>query len=181
MNEKITLGKINLETGNYSYVKNNKVKNGYIGDVDDTNAYSMIVQFEQVQSDIELQKTSDIYEYTIHNGGSYENAISISVYSQFFYTEEEFEKICQEAIKNLEEEGNKYISQFEIVSEINKRNDFCKVEFAQSHNCLIDRIAKDVKKAKINSYEQFKEFIEKKYLYLDDIDYVWEKIKSFYL
>lgn len=173
-------GKVNIKTGNFSCVMNHTVYNENISNVDDEVGFWVIKNFEQVESDFELIKKSLVYEYVIWNGYDYEMSSETSVYSQNYYTKEEFNNICQEVIKNIDSE---YISEFQIANEMEKRDDFCSITFAQCHNHKIDEIAKKVIEKQIDSYKDFVSYMKKNHQYenADDVKYYWKEIEQFYL
>ena len=78
---------------------------------------------EQVSRTFEIrcQTRGELFEYSIHNGMEYELADVDNIYSKYFFTQEEFKEMCEEAYKELKEE-EKYPDIWRIAQRIKEKN-----------------------------------------------------------
>lgn len=97
--------KINLESQNGYFVKNNIVRPFNLTELDTETVKYIIENGEQVSREYDIISTyGDVYKYSIDNGGEYEFHSNVFVYSFKYFSNEEFEKMCIEAQKEIKKE-----------------------------------------------------------------------------
>lgn len=113
----------------FSFILDKRVNHGYLNEIDDDEMVKRIIsEFEQVSSNWYIQEPSTVYKYSIWNGMDYELSSESIVYSTSYYTQEEFDKMCQECKK-----ANKVCGDFDIASYLCDKYDFSRLKWAHSY------------------------------------------------
>lgn len=130
--------KIHLESKNGYYIKGNKIHPFNLAEIDDVEIVNYIIM-NGVQTPYEYEIISsygDIYKYCLDDGGEYEFNNHVYIYSLKYFSSQEFEKMCKEAQKKLEEkyqEGYEVNDIYRIASMLEELypTDFIQVSLAQ--------------------------------------------------
>ena len=94
--------KVHLESGLGYYIKNNKARPFRLYSIDDKAGFYIIQNAQQVSYEHDIRRRlGEIYEYFIHNGGSYDFESHCSLFSMQFLTEKEFDKMCKTAQEKI--------------------------------------------------------------------------------
>ena len=115
--------KVHLESGDGYYVVEHKLIPFNLKELDDVEVGKYIIENATITDshfNIKWKTRGSIYNYSIYNNGEYEFSESTEVYSLLYFTEDEFNKMCETAQRNLKEKDSLEKDVHHIKSELKK-------------------------------------------------------------
>ena len=99
--------KVHLKSGQGHFVVGNKLTSFNLNEIDDVETVKYIIENGEQEQYLLNIMSEGIYEYIIDNGYDYEMNDHTSVFSQKYFTDEEFKEMCEKTRMAIAEENGK--------------------------------------------------------------------------